>query len=93
MHRRRITRTLGAAAGGLLGAAFLPAAAAFAETTRSGKILVPQKPHRCIRIRQHGSSGRDRKHSGISGIRVLDTTSHQVVGTLTPTRPIRSMYR
>jgi hypothetical protein len=31
MHRRRITRTLGAAAGGLLGVAFLPAAAAFAD--------------------------------------------------------------
>jgi hypothetical protein len=29
--RRRVTRTLGAAAGGLLGAAFLPAAAAFAD--------------------------------------------------------------
>ena len=29
--RRRITRTLGAAAGGLLGVAFLPAAAAFAD--------------------------------------------------------------
>ncbi len=31
MPRRRITRTLGAAAGGLLGAAFFPAAAAFAD--------------------------------------------------------------
>ena len=31
MHRRRLTRALGAAAGGLLGAAFLPAAAAFAD--------------------------------------------------------------
>jgi hypothetical protein len=31
MHRRRMTRTLGAAAGGLLGAAFLPAATAFAD--------------------------------------------------------------
>jgi hypothetical protein len=31
MPRRRITRTLGAAAGGLLGVAFLPAAAAFAD--------------------------------------------------------------
>jgi hypothetical protein len=30
-RRRRITRTLGAAAGGLLGAAYLPAAAAFAD--------------------------------------------------------------
>jgi hypothetical protein len=31
VDRRRITRTLGAAAGGLLGVAFLPAAAAFAD--------------------------------------------------------------
>ena len=31
MHRRRITRVLGAAAGGLLGAAFLPVAVAFAD--------------------------------------------------------------
>jgi hypothetical protein len=31
MHRRRITRTLGAAAGGLLGVVFLPAAVAFAD--------------------------------------------------------------
>jgi hypothetical protein len=31
MHGRRITRALGAVAGGLLGAAFLPAAAAFAD--------------------------------------------------------------
>jgi hypothetical protein len=31
MHRPRLTRALGAAAGGLLGAAFLPAAAAFAD--------------------------------------------------------------
>jgi hypothetical protein len=31
MHRRRISRTLGAAAGGLLGATLLPAAAAFAD--------------------------------------------------------------
>jgi len=31
MHRRHITRTLGAAAGGLMGAAFLPMAVAFAD--------------------------------------------------------------
>ncbi len=39
--RGRITRTVGAAAGGLLGAAFLPAAAAFADDYYGNYDLVP----------------------------------------------------
>jgi hypothetical protein len=39
MHRRRITRVLGAAAGGLLGAAFLPGAVAFADDYTIGSAV------------------------------------------------------
>lgn len=41
VHRRLVTRALGAAAGGLLGAAFLPSAAAFADDSYGNYDLSP----------------------------------------------------
>jgi hypothetical protein len=82
MTRRRIARTLGAAAGGLLGAAFLPAAAAFAD---SYEILPdPSSTETLTGVYGLENTVPPAETASIQGYQefeVLDTTSKQVVGT------------
>ena len=82
MRRRRITRTLGAAAGGLLGAAFLPAAAAFAD---SYEILPdPSSTETLTGVYGLENTAPPAETGSIQGYQefeVYDTTTKQVVGT------------
>ncbi len=79
--RRRITRTLGAAAGGLLGAAFLPAAAAFADDY----VIVPDSGSTEVLTGIYGSQTAppavDETVEGYQLFDVKDTTLGTVVGT------------
>ena len=82
MPRRRITRALGAAAGGLLGAAFLPAAAAFAD----GYEILPDPSSTETLTGVYGLENtvppaETGSIQGYQEFEVLDTTSNQVVGT------------
>lgn len=82
MPRRRITRALGAAAGGLLGAAFLPAAAAFAD---SYQILPdPSSTETLTGVYGLENTAPPAETGSIQGYQefeVLDNTTNQVVGT------------
>jgi hypothetical protein len=82
MPRRRITRALGAAAGGLLGAALLPAAAAFADDY---EILPdPSSTETLTGVYGLENTAPPAESGSIQGYQefeVLDTTSNQVVGT------------
>jgi hypothetical protein len=82
MHRRRITRALGAAAGGLLGVAFLPAAAAFADDY---DILPdPSSTETLTGVYGLENTAPPAETGSIQGYQefeVLDTTTNQVAGT------------
>ena len=69
MACRRIARTVGAAAGGLLGVAFLPSAVAFADGTYDGYDLIGNndfigKRRRRARLLRLGSPGCGGQRSG-----------------------------
>jgi hypothetical protein len=82
MFRRLITRALGAAAGGLLGAAFLPAAVAVADDY---EILPdPTSTETLTGVYQLQNTVPPAESGSIQGtqeFKVLDTTTNQVVGT------------
>jgi hypothetical protein len=82
MHRGHITRTLGAAAGGLLGAAFLPAAAAFADSYD----IIPAAGSTEAVTGVYGLENTvppavNGSIQGYQEFEVLDTTTNQMVGT------------
>jgi hypothetical protein len=82
MPRRRITRTLGAAAGGLLGVAFLPAAAAFADSYEI--IPDPSSTETLTGVYGLENTAPPAETGSIQGsqeFEVLDTSTKQVVGT------------
>jgi hypothetical protein len=82
MPRRRITRALGAAAGGLLGAAFLPAAVAFADDYQI--LPDPSSTETLTGVYGLENTAPPAESGSIQGYQefeVLDTTSKQVVGT------------
>jgi hypothetical protein len=82
MRRRRITRALGAAAGGLLGAAFVPVAAAFADNYET--IPDPSSTETLTGIYGLENTAPPAETGSIQGYQefeVLDTTTNQVVGT------------
>jgi hypothetical protein len=82
MTRRRITRTLGAAAGGLLGAAFLPVAVAFADDYEV--VPDPSSTETLTGVYGLENTAPPAETGSIQGsqeFEVLDTTTHQVVGT------------
>jgi hypothetical protein len=82
MTRRRITATLGAAAGGLLGAALLPVAVAFADDY---EILPdPSSTETLTGVYGEENTVPPAENGSIQGYQefeVLDTTTQQVVGT------------
>ena len=65
MRRRRITRALGAAAGGLLGVAFLPAPAAFADDYNV--VLDPNSAEQITGIYGYGFDGFDTAPPAVAG--------------------------
>ena len=82
MPRRRITRAMGAAAGGLLGAALLPAAAAFADAYEV--LPDPSSTETLTGVYGLENTVPPAETGSIQGYQefeVLDTTSNQVVGT------------
>ena len=83
MPRRRITRrTVGVAAGGLLGVAFIPAAAAFADSYEV--IPVPGSTETLTGVYGLENTAPPAETGSIQGsqeFEVLDTTTKQVVGT------------
>jgi hypothetical protein len=82
MPRRRITRTLGAAAGGLLGVAFLPMAAAFADSYEI--IPDPSSTETLTGVYGLENTAPPAESGSIQGYQefeVYDTTTSQAVGT------------
>jgi hypothetical protein len=82
MTRRRITRALGAAAGGLLGAAFLPAAVAFADNYEI--VPDPNSTETVTGIYGLENTAPPAVTGSVQGYQefeVYDTTTSQVVGT------------
>jgi hypothetical protein len=82
MRRRRITRALGAAAGGLLGAAFVPVAAAFADNYEI--IPDPSSTETLTGIYGLENTAPPAETGSVEGYQefeALDTTTNQVVGT------------
>ncbi|WP_343572658.1 hypothetical protein [Mycobacterium sp.] len=82
MHRRRVTRALGAAAGGLLGVAFLPAAVAFADSYEI--IPDPSSTETLTGVYGLENTVPPAETGSIQGTQefeVYDTTTRQVVGT------------
>ena len=80
MHRRRVTRVLGAAAGGLLGAAFLPAAAAFADSYE----IIPDGAETYTGVYGLENTAPPAETGSIQGYQefeVYDTSTNQVVGS------------
>jgi hypothetical protein len=80
--RRRVARTLGAAAGGLLGSAFLPTAAAFADSYEI--IPVPGSTETLTGVYGLENTAPPAESGSIQGYQefeVLDTTTNQVTGT------------
>jgi hypothetical protein len=81
-HRRRIVRTLGAAAGGLLGATFFPVAAAFADDYQIQPD--PSSTETLTGVYGLENTAPPAESGSIQGYQefeVLDTTTKQVVGT------------
>ena len=81
-HRRRIARTLGAAAGGLLGATFFPVAAAFADDYQIQPD--PSSTETLTGVYGLENTAPPAESGSIQGYQefeVLDTTTKQVVGT------------
>jgi hypothetical protein len=82
MHRPRFTRTLGTAAGGLLGIAVLPVAVAFADSYEI--VPVPGSSETLTGVYGLENTAPPSESGSIQGTQefeVLDTTSNQVAGT------------
>jgi hypothetical protein len=80
MDRRRITRVLSAAAGGLLGAAFLPAATAFADSYE----IIPDGAETYTGLYGLENTAPPAETGSIQGYQefeVYDTSTNQVVGS------------
>lgn len=80
MHRRRMTRTLGAAAGGLLGTALLPVALAFADDYE----YIPASPETITGLYgfDTASPAVDNTVQGYQLFEVEDTTTGKMVGSV-----------